>query len=687
MRLQVWLLIAHFITLIFSSSLWAAVQFPSRGQCRKAFLEPNDKRGERLVLARPDYGSRQHIVRLIDKIFAQSSPAERERVKKRFFEILGKQVAVSKKNHFFEHPDRNKLWELESFEVVAYPDQISVEGRKGDLRSLKEALAYLGQKLESLGVPMKLATHILPPFESPMVDNGYDVSHLTQVRQSLGGISAMKSLLDLKKQNLKNVDYRFTLDLIANHISDQSELFQRAIHGDQKALDMFIYATEKPEQETILIEGAKWVSYKIRNSDGSYKKQVNRLIFPDFANSHYREVTLSDGRKVWVFHYFYPEQIDLNWKNPEVLFEYLNTLNFWLNAGVDIFRLDAIPFLEKSQESHPSTLNIVELLKIYTDAVAPQVRFRSESNQPLEVLSEFIGKEVEVAHGVTKELRKTSERATGAYHFPLLPKFWASSLSGEKVYFEEAVKAAAGFTNTGVLTLMARTHDELTLEIATPQERDIIRKELLIDHQRGERFRGETDEEALGVSGRIAEFLGFDPSRIRLANAVLFSLKGMPSVQLGDIIGLGNDHQHAKAVSQKTGNVDTREINRGPIALEDIKEGGGSAYQKQVFQDFLSMVKARFNSQALLYGNQRVLENNSSHVSSFIREFQGEKVLVLHNFSEQAQTLKISGKELGLWSASRVHDLISGKSVGVSTSELEISIGIGPYGSYFLKLE
>jgi maltose alpha-D-glucosyltransferase / alpha-amylase len=631
-------------------------------------------------------GSPEHFSGLLDELFPSLTPDARAKLKVRFFGELANQIRTSKNAGVYNHPDRNRLWEKDSFEIVSYPDQVSRDGGRGDLTSLKRGLEALGQHLGETGANFNLTTHILPPFSSPMIDQGYDVSDLTGIRSELGGLEAMKKLLELQN-GTGSVKYKFVLDIIANHISENSELFQRALMGDEKALKMFVVTFKEPKQKLKVINGAKWVEYEISNPDGSVTEQDNRLIFPDFAKTHFHKIRLDDGRELFAFSYFYKQQKDWDWRNPEVLFEYLKVINFWANQGIDLFRLDAIPFLEKSQESHPRTLKIVELLKAYLDVIAPHVHFRTESNQEIEVVKSFLGESVEGLHPVTKERRATNRLSTGAYSFPILPKKMATLLSGQKRFLEEGLKQLADFPETSVLTPMLRTHDESTLEMATEEERDIQRKELLINNNRGERFRGDTDEEALGVSGSLASFLAFDPNRIAQAFAILFSQPGIPSVQLRDMFGLGNDYEYAKELGRQTGTYDSRNIHRSRVPLAMIEAGGLTPLQKRVFKDFKKIIRARFSSLAMRYGSLRVVENRSPQVSSIMRSYKGKDVLILHNVSATDQKVFIHKNDLAFHKApASFFDLLEQKHVNLIVRPDGLELTMAAHQSLMLEV-
>lgn len=166
-----------------------------------------------------------------------------------------------------------------------------------------------------------------------------------------------------------------------------------------------------------------------------------RLIFPDICENHYRKINIKD-KDYFLYHTFYPFQLDVNWENPEVLYYMLNVIGFWANKGVDIFRMDAIPYFIKEEgtnaENLPGTHSIIRILSSFIQAVGPRSVMQAEACQwPKDILPYF-GDEKTVKHKMLcnnkKKLTRTDEVQI-AYHFPYMPAIWASMLTGDTTHF------------------------------------------------------------------------------------------------------------------------------------------------------------------------------------------------------------------------------------------------------------
>ena len=141
-----------------------------------------------------------------------------------------------------------------------------------------------------------------------------------------------------------------------------------------------------------------------QEADGRISKR--RLIFPEITENHWREVNIK-GANYYFYHTFYPFQLDINWQNPEVLYYCLDTINYWANLGIDIFRLDAIPYLSKevgtSAENLPKTHAIIKLLSNYIQMTAPRTVIQAEACQwPNDILPYF-GKERKIKQIINNE--------------------------------------------------------------------------------------------------------------------------------------------------------------------------------------------------------------------------------------------------------------------------------------------
>ncbi len=176
----------------------------------------------------------------------------------------------------------------------------------GDINGIIEKLDYL----KELGVDY---LWLSPCCESPQCDNGYDISNYLKIDPMFGTNEDYLRLI--KEANLRDIN--IMMDLVLNHTSDKHEWFLRALSGEKKYQDYYIWA-DKPNELTSFFGGTAW----------SYSEEVGK----------------------YYFHLFDKGQPDLNWANPEVRAEIHSIVNSWIDAGVMGFRLDVIDLIGKEPE-------------------------------------------------------------------------------------------------------------------------------------------------------------------------------------------------------------------------------------------------------------------------------------------------------------------------------------------------
>ena len=179
----------------------------------------------------------------------------------------------------------------------------------GDFAGLIEKLDYL----QGLGVT---CLWLLPCFPSPLKDDGYDISDYTEVHPSYGTLDDFKRFLNAAHER----ELKVLIELVVNHTSDQHQWFQRARHAPGGSVERDFYV---------------W-------SDTDQKYQDARIIFVDTEQSNWAWDPVA---KAYYWHRFFHHQPDLNYDNAAVLEEILRVMDFWLEMGVDGFRLDAVPYL------------------------------------------------------------------------------------------------------------------------------------------------------------------------------------------------------------------------------------------------------------------------------------------------------------------------------------------------------
>lgn len=535
---------------------------------------------------------------------------------------------------------RENDWYKDEIIYMFYVDQFGTvtPEKPNQFKDTTKMLDYL----KTLGVT---TIYMLPFADSPMEDSGFDVKNPQNVRKDLGGKPQFEAFI----KEAKTKGFNIKADLVLNHFSDQHEWFQQALKGDLEKLNRFIVRENMP-QYTKYIDQKLGTVIEYKENDGKISKR--RLIFPEITENNYRKVIIN-GKDYYVYHTFYPFQLDINWKNPEVLYYNLETMNYWANLGVDIFRLDAIPYLDKepgtNAENLPTTHAIIRILSNYLQAVAPRTVLQAEAcQQPKDVIPYF-GTERKTEtniNGEVKELKRTDEVQI-AYNFPYMPALWASFITEDSKYFQEAVKQTPNIPESASWATFLRVHDELTLEMVTPEMRELIYDAL---EPKGAPFR-----KGFGVSGRMANFLDQDHDHIEMAFSVLLSMPGIPIIYYGDEIGAKNNFDNAKKSAdlrkkkQAKSKIkllsffDSRDINRGSLTQKDFYDASQTTktYSGKIFHQVQKMISLRKSIPALSRGGLTILKTKKPYIFAYIRHYKGEKYLIVNNLSDKRSTAEI----------------------------------------------
>lgn len=583
---------------------------------------------------------------------------------------------------------RSSDWYKNEIIYMFYVDQFGViqQNKSNTFSDATKMLKYL----KNLGVT---TLYILPFADSPMKDAGFDVKNPQTVRQDLGG---MKEFISFVKQ-AKAYGFRIKADLVLNHFSSEHEWFKRLEQGDESALKYFVYTDKEPKYRKYQDEKLGTVIEYVED-DGKVSKR--RLIFPENVENNYRKVTVN-GKIYYLYHTFYPFQLDINWENPEVLYYALDTITNWTNLGIDIFRMDAIPYLIKekgtSAENLPRTHSVIKILSDYIQLTAPSSVMQVEAcQQPKDILPYF-GKERDVdiqINNKVKTIKRTNE-AQIAYHFPYMPALWASFVTEDKKYFIDAYKNTPQIPKTAAWGMFLRVHDELTLEMVSPEVRKIVYNDLIA---KGAEFR-----KGFGISGRLSNFLDKNPDRIEMAYSILFSLPGIPIIYYGDEVGVTNNFENAKISAllrskNKIANLlsvfDSRDINRGKVSAK-LFYGSSLGYYKynsQVYNRVSNLIKIRKALPVMKNGDFELLTTKSKSNFAYLRKNKTQQILVINNLSKEklcadiTLPLDIIVKNEG--NIVKLKNLINGDNikVNISLKNRTMHLRLAPYQTLWLDI-
>ncbi len=354
----------------------------------------------------------------------------------------------------------------------------------GDLRGATTKLDYL----KDLGVD---CIWLLPLYPSPLRDDGYDISDYFNIHPQYGTLEDFKEFLsEAHKRHI-----RVILDLVLNHTSDEHPWFQAA-RADRNSPYRDYYV---------------W-------SDTDQKYRDARIIFIDTEKSNW---TWDEVAGQYFWHRFYSSQPDLNYDNPRVREEMQNVMRFWLDMGVDGFRADAVPYLFEREgtncENLEETHTYLKEIRRYLDQHYPGRILLCEANQWPEDVFPYVGRGDEFQMG---------------FHFPVMPRIFMSIRQGDRTQLQWIMSRTPNISENSQWCIFLRNHDELTLEMVTPEERAWMWNEFSPDP----RMRLN-----LGIRRRLAPLLDNDRRLIELANSLLFTMPGTPIIYYGDEIGMGDN--------------------------------------------------------------------------------------------------------------------------------------------------
>jgi len=471
----------------------------------------------------------------------------------------------------------------------------------GDLKGLTSKLDYLSW----LGID---CIWLLPIFQSPLRDGGYDISDYFSILPEFGDLGDFVQLVDQAHKR----GIRVIADLVMNHTSDQHPWFQ-ASRSDPTGPygDFYVWS----------------------DTDTQYRDA--RIIFVDTEKSNW---TFDPVRGQYYWHRFFGHQPDLNFENPEVQTAMIGALRFWLDLGIDGFRLDAVPYLFEDEgtncENRPRTHEYLKRVRKEIDDNYPDRVLLAEANQwPADVV-EYFG---------------DGDECQMAFHFPLMPRIFMSVRREQRFPISEILSQTPAIPDGCQWGIFLRNHDELTLEMVTDEERDYMYSEYAADPRM---------KANIGIRRRLAPLLENSRDQMELFTALLLSLPGSPVLYYGDEIGMGDNIWLGDRDGVRTPMQWTPDRNAGfsncdpgrlylPVIMDPIYGYQGLNVEAQMR-----------TSTSLLHWTRRMIDTRKRHptfgagtfaelgasnpsILAFVREFGDDRVLCVNNLSRFPQPVEL----------------------------------------------
>ena len=512
----------------------------------------------------------------------------------------------------------------------------------GDFRGLTGKLDYL----QELGVS---ALWLLPFYPSPLRDDGYDIAEYTSVHPSYGTLEDFKTFL----QAAHDRRIRIITEMVINHTSDQHPWFQESRSSrDNPKRDWYVW------------------------SETDTRYQSARIIFIDTEMSNWAWDPIS---KSYYWHRFFGHQPDLNYDNPAVREAMWEVMKFWLDLGVDGFRLDAVPYLIEREgtscENLPETHEVIREFRRRLDSAYPGRMLLAEANQwPADVRAYF---------GDGDEFHM-------AFHFPLMPRMFMAVKLEDRKPIVEILEQTPQIPENCQWCIFLRNHDELTLEMVTNVERDYMYDAYAVD--KAMRLN-------VGIRRRLAPMMENDRRRVELLTGLLLSMPGTPIIYYGDEIGMGDniylgDRNGVRTPMQWNGGWNAGFSAADPERLySPLISNPVYGYQS------INVESQRRSAHSLLSWTKNVIQTRNAfrvfsrgaieflsptnhRVLAYVRRLGDEKVLVVNNLSSSAQAVELNLRDY----KGHIPIEMFGRNLFPRIGDLPYLLTLGPYQFFWFRL-
>ena len=505
---------------------------------------------------------------------------------------------------------------------VAYADRFA-----GTLQGVREQIPYL----KELGVSYLHLMPLLKMRPEPN-DGGYAVADYGEVEPRLGTMDDLRALAS----DLHDDGMALCVDIVVNHTAREHPWAQAALAADPDKL-------------------AYYRTFENRAEPDAYEETLPE-VFPDIAPGSF---TFDEDMGRWVWTTFNAYQWDLDYTNPAVFRAMAEAMLELANAGVDVLRLDAVPFLWKRRgtdsQNQPEVHQLLQAFRAALRIAAPGVSFKAEAIVSPRELVRYLGAG-----------RHEGKECDLAYHNVLMVLGWSALASGSAALLTHTLQAMPPVPPGAGWVTYVRCHDDIgwaiTEEDAARAGEDAhLHRKFLGDFYAGEfpgtfargaRFQPDPLSGETRTSGSAASLAGLEAAleaedalaeelairRILLLHALAFAHGGLPLLYMGDEIGLRNDPGWAQDPAHAA---DNRWMHRPPMDWEAAeRRHDPSTVEGRIWAGLKRLVEARRGTRAVhAQGRIEPLWTGNHHVLALHREYQGERMLLLANFTPLDQAV------------------------------------------------
>jgi maltose alpha-D-glucosyltransferase/alpha-amylase len=521
----------------------------------------------------------------------------------------------------------------------------------GDIPGLIAKLDYL----QWLGVD---CLWLLPFYPSPLRDGGYDISDYYSVHPESGTVDDVRTLL--AEAHARGI--RVIADLVINHTSDQHPWFVESRQSrDNPKADWYVW------------------------NDDDQRWPEARIVFIDVERSNWA-YDAERGQYYW--HRFYSHQPDLNYEHPDVANAMLEVVRFWLDLGLDGFRLDAVPYLFQRDgtdgENLPETHSFIKRVRAELDANYPGRILLAEANGWPADVADYFGDD---------------DECHLCFNFPLMPRLFLAVRREQTYPITEILSQTPEAPSGAQWAIFLRNHDELTLEMVTEEERDFLFAEYAKDPRM---------KRHMGIGRRLAPLLDRDRRLSELLYSLLFTLRGSPVLYYGDEVQMGDNLYLGDRDSVRTPMQWSPDRNGGfsradfaqlylPPLMDPIYGFGAVNVEAQQRNpsSFLHwmrrMLAVRRQFPVFGTGTIQMVSSANPSVLAFVRADRRSAeagrevtrpVLCVHNLSRTAQPANLDVAE---WVGSQPVELLGRVAFPLIGTD-PYPVTLGPYGSLSFEL-
>ena len=480
--------------------------------------------------------------------------------------------------------------------------------------------------------------HLMPLLESPKEnsDGGYAVSDFRKVQPQLGTMDDLRRLTGLCHEQ----GISCCLDFVMNHTSDEHAWAKAAREGDETAQSCYFF----------------FDNWDIPN----YFESTVPQVFPTTAPGNFTQ--LENGKIVMTT--FYPYQWDLNYANPMVFNDMTANMLFLANAGIDVIRLDAVPYIWKQPGTQcrnlPQVHTIVRMMRIICEIVCPSVLLLGEVVMEPSKVTPYFGS------GDSPECHML-------YNVTTMATTWNTIATHDTRLLRRQTEKLAGLPGNDVFLNYLRCHDDIGWGLDYDLLRqfgmdEVPHKKFLNDYftgrwkgspARGELYNDDPVLQDARLCGTTASLCGIeaalwdkDENALRIAvdadimlHAFMFTQSGIPVIYSGDEVGQLNDYMYHADIDKK---FDSRYLHRGKFDWKLAEERKDpESVQGQIFNALRRLETVRAENEVFMpQARLSIFDTGSQNVLGVRRVYNGQTLTALFNFSEKERAVVLEGKQL-----------------------------------------